>query len=108
MLVLTSWLEKSRKVLPSWSHTVLPEPPAIAMGFSAFCADQEWKTLARSRATTSALLRAALAAAAVMSAAGRVAGLATMTVPLDKRIGSSFIIRCQHQPAPYTFVQSTQ
>src|SRR4029453_3008339 len=56
MLVLTSWLEKSRYVLPSWSHTVLPDPPAMARGFKVLCADHEWKTWAVSKDVTSELV----------------------------------------------------
>ena len=49
MLVLTSWLEKSRYRRPAWSHTVDPSPPAMTSGFRCACADHEWKTWSRSR-----------------------------------------------------------
>src|SRR5919205_418930 len=100
MLVFTSWLEKSRYVLPSWSHTVLPEPPAIAIELRDFCADQEWKTFARSRAMTSALLTVPLlttapGTAVLATAESRIAWLAAMTVPLGGRIGEFL-----HHPVP--------
>src|SRR4051812_37941699 len=48
MLVLTSWLEKSRYRRPLWSQTVEPRPPAMTIGARCACADHEWKTWSRS------------------------------------------------------------
>src|SRR5436190_17712733 len=50
MLMLTSWLEKSRYRLPSSVQNQLPSPPVITIGFSVPCDDQLWKTCLRSLA----------------------------------------------------------
>src|SRR5512140_2239143 len=50
MLVKTSWLDRSRNGRPSPSHTQDPCAPTTTNGSSIACADQEWKTCARSSA----------------------------------------------------------
>ena len=54
MLTLTSWLEKSRYRLPSKSQKWLPDAAAMGSGSIRACADQEWKTWARSSRETCA------------------------------------------------------
>jgi len=48
MFTFTSWLAKSSQVRPFSSHMRAPRAPAITVGLSAPCADQEWNTCARS------------------------------------------------------------